>query len=709
MAFATVFGVLFGLFFGDLSKVFAPWGNAYIMILKITTVPYLIAALIHGIGQLSSAQAKEILKKGIIFIAVAWGINIAMIYFTAFLFPEFQGTPHGSYIAVEPQPINFAELLIPENIFYSLSNNIIPSVVVFAVISGICLMMLKEKQSLMSVLETSIKALTMATSWISRITPFGTFIIIANQAGSIQLSTVQQMSTYIILYILALSLVVFWIFPRLVSTLTSIPALVWLKNIFPILLLAYTTNVVIVCLPYIIALIEKETKLLDPHDEKAQNQIQGTVSIIFNLPLGSLFISVFILFVAIFYHAPLPFAANIQLLLTTFLTGLGSIGIGSWINSITFLLDSLALPLDAIDLFLTSLPFTSGFQSMVSAMEIASISLFITLACRKQMACRWTKFAWSLGITVIPLLLLFGAIKGFSPFPKFVDSSATIYDLHLRHDVNVTVYTENDKETLPRLPREDVLESILQTKVLRVGYNTHVLPFCFFNKNHELVGYDIAFAYELAHDLGCKLELVPLDYSKLNQELSEGLYDIAMSAVSVSESRLKNAAFTRFYSEGKIGFVVRDHLRKKFSSLETIKQDRALKIAVYKGSVFETLAHRIFPHHQIIPLHSYDAFASEEIADALLWAEPQAVAWALQHPRFNAVFPTPTLGMDSLGYPVSKNSIRFLNYLNDWLQLKANKGFTERNTAIWIHGEIETDQEKTPRFSILRNVLHWID
>ena len=52
MAIATFLGILTGLFFGNLCEVFAPYASAYIMILKVTAIPYLIAAIIHGVGQL---------------------------------------------------------------------------------------------------------------------------------------------------------------------------------------------------------------------------------------------------------------------------------------------------------------------------------------------------------------------------------------------------------------------------------------------------------------------------------------------------------------------------------------------------------------------------------------------------------------------------------------------------------------------------------
>src|SRR6266404_6388620 len=118
MAIATILGVLCGIFFGDLCAVFSSWGTAYIMLLKVTAVPYLIGAIIHGVGQLSLTQAKQILKKGIFFIGLAWAINICVIYLVKFVFPQSKTPQMIGYTSVDIPQLNFAELLIPDNIFY---------------------------------------------------------------------------------------------------------------------------------------------------------------------------------------------------------------------------------------------------------------------------------------------------------------------------------------------------------------------------------------------------------------------------------------------------------------------------------------------------------------------------------------------------------------------------------------------------------------
>ncbi len=706
MAVATFLGAACGLFFGDLCNVFSPYASAYILVLKVTAVPYLIVAIMHGLGQLSASQALQILRNGVLFIGLAWVINILMVYLTYSMFPLPSTKQIAGYTSIEPAHLNFADLLIPDNIFFCLTNNIVPAIVVFSVFFGIALMFLKRKEVIMQGLENLVEVLTSITGWIARITPYGTFLIIANQVGTIQLSTVKQVSTYVILYLIGVCLVIFWIFPRLVSMLTNIRSYKWIQQLSPVLLLGYTTNVVIVCLPYIIELLKKETQVIDPKDEKAQAQIQGTVSVVFNLPLGSLFITLFVLFVSIFYSIPLNFNGQVELFVTTFLTGLGAVGLGSWINNLTFILDSLSMPIEAVNLYLSTLPFTAGFQSMVSVMQIASLSLFITLSCRKMIQHSLARILRSSFITLIPVLAVAAAIKLVNPLPDIKKESKSIFEL------DITSTSPAQILTAPPSPREltsDLFDQIVASKVLRVGYYPEAPPYCFYNIQGSVVGYDMAFAYELAYDLGCHLELVPLHYESVINELTEGQYDIAMSAVSVTPQRLKELLFSRPYVSSRLVLVVQEKMRKAFSTLSSIQENSNLKIAVMKGSSYEMLAREYFPENRMILLNTYGDIVNEDATVALLWEEEEAMAWSLTNRGYRLVLPSPALGVDQIAYAVREGNLHLVSYLNEWMAYKRGQGFVKKQYDLWIKGKTEIAAAKEPRWSIIRNVLHWVE
>lgn len=707
MAIATFLGVCVGLFFGERCRFFAPYASAYIMILKITAIPYLIVAIIHGIGLLNQAQAMQILKKGSIFIGLAFLVNISIIYLIYWSFPQGEGPRAAAYVSREVPSLNFAEILIPENIFYNLANNIIPAIVVFSLLVGIAMMHLADKQTIMPSLQTALGALTKITSWIARITPIGTFIIMANQAGTIQFPIIKQMSTYIILYVLGTCTVTFWIIPRLASILTPIKAYTWLKNLLPILILSYTTTLIIVCLPYIINLIRKEVQMLYPKDENVRNQVQGTVSIVFNLPMGSIFTAAFVFFTAVFYSTHLAFAEQFKLLLTTFLTSLGAVGLGSWINSLTFILDALGLPLDAVNMYLAVIPFTAGFQTMVSVMLITTMAFLIMLAGRNLLSYNWKKLTLGTAFTILPVFLIFGGLKFYDPLPRIKNESKTVYDLEIESDTAARIFTKEEIEQPPPLLFGSTLQQIFKTKKLRVGYDPNTAPLCFFNRQGKLVGFDIAYAYQLAYDLGCdKLDFIPIKQGKLGSQLASNEFDIAMAAISISSERLKEMCFPKPVLEAKTVFITRDSQRKKFSTIQQIKLDRSLKIAVVVNTSYETTAYEMFPTHEIVLLESYEEFDQKNPpADILIRGEQEAIAWAVAHPQFHVVYPSPSLGKETIGFPIRLEDSEFLCYLNSWLTLKENDGFKTEQYNLWILGKTGAASPPKPRWSIMDNVL----
>ena len=707
MIFATLLGVIVGLFLGDLCSVFAPWENGYIMILKITTIPYLICAVIHGIGRLATSSAKQILQKGVLFIGCIWILNICLIYLTVFLFPHSQGAVHASYSTVTPSTINFADLLIPDNIFYALANNMVPAIVIFGLLLGIALMHLREKQTILSLMDALVEALTRVTGWISRITPLGTFLIIADRVGTIQIATVKQLSTYLILYILGICLLVFWIIPRVVSMLTSMPATKWIKELAPIMLLAFTTNVVIVTLPFIVELIKRESEKLYKKDPVFEDQVQGIVSIIFNLPLGSLFITVFVFFISLFYHMPLSALSQVQLFVTTFLTSLGAVGLGSWINSLNFLLDTLGLPLSAIDTYLTTLPFTAGFQSLVSVMEISSLALLIALACHGLIRWHWKEIGKKTALTLLPVLVYIFVFKFWIILPSISNPTKSICDLAIQSPVHVKVYTPQDP--LPPSRTGDTFGRIVESKVLRVGYNPEMIPFSFQGSNRQMIGYDMSFAYALAKDLQCDLELVPLHFSHLAEELNSGLYDIAMSGVSITEQRLKKICFSHPYLDSRLVFVMRKKFSHLYTSLYDIIKHPHVKLVVRKGTSYEVLARTLVPQGQIALIDNYEDYVENYPNDVLLRGEPQSIAWSLNYPNFTVVVPKPGISQDSLGYGVALGSEQMLCYLNQWLLLKKNEGFTEHQYDLWILGKTDIASPKKRRWSIIRDVFGWTE
>lgn len=129
----------------------------------------------------------------------------------------------------------------------------------------------------------------------------------------------------------------------------------------------------------------------------------------------------------------------------------------------------------------------------------------------------------------------------------------------------------------PARPR---LSQILDQGVLRVGYFPDSLPYAYFNRDEELVGLDVEMAHILGHELGVSLEFVPLDRSRLDQQLSTVYCDVIMSGFPVTTPRAAAMTSSAPYLHETLGFLVRDHRRRDFATRDSILAQTSLHIAI---------------------------------------------------------------------------------------------------------------------------------
>jgi Na+/H+-dicarboxylate symporter len=178
-------GFSVGIFFGEYVAFLQIIGNAFIKLLQITILPYIMVSMILGIGGLTADQAKLMVKKAGILILLFWGISFVMVLLLPLSFPQWESAAFFSSSIVEsPKEVDFLSLYIPFNPFYSLANNIVPAVVLFSILTGVALMGMEKKTTLLEALSTVSQALVRMTGHIVKLTPIGVFAITAAAAGT---------------------------------------------------------------------------------------------------------------------------------------------------------------------------------------------------------------------------------------------------------------------------------------------------------------------------------------------------------------------------------------------------------------------------------------------------------------------------------------------------------------------------------------------
>lgn len=209
-----VLGLAVGVFFGEMTAIFKFAGNAFIMLLQMTVIPYIIVSLITALGHLTIEDAKSLgLKAGGVLL-VLWGIGLAVVLLSALAFPQWPSASFFSTSQVqEPKPINFLQLYIPANPFYAAANAIVPAIVLFSVLIGLALISVKNKAALLEPLSAVADALMGVTGFVARLVPYGVFALTASAAGTIDVEEINRLQIYVVIYTMITLILCFWLLP----------------------------------------------------------------------------------------------------------------------------------------------------------------------------------------------------------------------------------------------------------------------------------------------------------------------------------------------------------------------------------------------------------------------------------------------------------------------------------------------------------------
>jgi ABC-type amino acid transport substrate-binding protein len=182
-----------------------------------------------------------------------------------------------------------------------------------------------------------------------------------------------------------------------------------------------------------------------------------------------------------------------------------------------------------------------------------------------------------------------------------------------------------------------------------------------------------------------------------------------MSSVVVTSERLDEMKFTDSYMSVHMAFVIPDERKKEFLKLENVRKMNNLKIAVLNNTALVKVAPNLFPLAKIVLIDSFEDFFVEGKADALFTTAEEGYAMTLLNPFFDVAIFEPNDAFQILyAYPVAKDSSdTFLMLLNYWIQMEKDYGKLDKKYDYWILGKDAGEAE--PRWSVVRNVLHWVN
>ena len=374
------------------------------------------------------------------------------------------------------------------------------------------------------------------------------------------------------------------------------------------------------------------------------------------------------------------------------------------------MLNLLHIPDDVFQLFMVSDVVISRFGTLLAAMHVLVLSLLGTFALKGLLTIQLNKLLRYAAVTlVLTLSTIFGARLFLNLFEPSYTKYQTFIEMSLMNEpVPMTVQKELPPPPYMHNGQSSLLDEIIKRGKLRVGYFKDALPFAFINSGNKLVGFDIEMANLLAKELGVTIDFLRIDRTKFMEQLNAGYCDIIMSGLGITTDRAREIAFSTSYVDSTMAFIVKDHRRDDFNNRTIVQSLKNPKIGIPNISYYVTRVQDYLPQAELVPLNSPREFfrGERDDLDALVYSAEAGSAWTLVYPKYTVAIPLPDIRKIPLAYAIARGDSRMLEFLNTWLELKKKDGTIKKVYDYWILGQ--GAEKKEPRWSIIRNVLHWV-
>lgn len=354
----------------------SPWGTIFINLLKLIAIPLILVSLIKGVSDLkdmSSLSSMGFKTIGLYIFTTVISISIGLVlvnlikpgsYFPQEKSQEYSQLYHAQIESKQADasniqadgPLQFVVDIVPENMFDAASNNANMLQVIFiALLVGIAMILLPEKQvsPFKKLIDSSNDIVLKLIDLIMRFAPIGVFALLADVivgvAGENPGDTAALFSAlgmYALVVIIGLLIMVFVVYPLIISAITRLKYFQFLKGIFPAQLLAFSTSSSAATLPVTKQCVEKNLGV----DEEVSSFVLPIGATI-NMDGTSIYQAIAAVFIAQAYGLDLSFTQQLTIIITATLASIGSAAVpGAGMVMLVIVLTSVNLPIEGIAL-----------------------------------------------------------------------------------------------------------------------------------------------------------------------------------------------------------------------------------------------------------------------------------------------------------------------------------------------------------------------
>ena len=370
-----ILGVIFGFtmlqFDGGakfVNNLIKPLGIIFIKLLKLIAIPLILASLIKGVSDLKDISKLASIGLKTIFIYVlttiiAISIGISLVNFnpgdavsdsTILKLTEVYSDNDSLQTKISEAnkqqqngPIDFLVDIVPENAFSALSNNKLMLQVIFlAIFIGISLLLIGEKKSkpLKDFFDSLNDLVLKMVDLIMLTAPYAVFALLANVIVSSNDPELLYALLFYALVVLAGLGLMFCFYMLMLLLITKKNPLLFVKQISPAQLLAFSTSSSAATLPVTMNCIEQRVGV-----DREVSSFVLPVGATINMDGTSLYQAVAAVFIAQALNFDLTFSDQLMIVLTALLASIGSAAVpGAGMVMLVIVLESIGFPADKL-------------------------------------------------------------------------------------------------------------------------------------------------------------------------------------------------------------------------------------------------------------------------------------------------------------------------------------------------------------------------
>lgn len=352
--------ILIGIVAGILVGVYAPGvvphikflGDIFLRLLKMLIAPLVLFTLISGVCKMG--DIKRLYTVGIRIVCyylITSAVSAALgLLFALFTQPGKGVTDLLTSESGKTVSYDFLSNMIqwiPTNIFESLAKGDTLQIIIFALLTGIVLLLLGDEcAGVVKLIDQAANVMLKMTDLVMKYSPIGIFALIADMMTTISGRMLYQVVNFIATDWAVCLVVIFIIQPLLVQFLGRLSAIQYLKNVAPIMVVAASTT-------------SSATTL--PLELKIANEKMGIPENIYGfcLPLGNTCnmngmacgIGVISVFASNLFGVPITIGACVQFIFLGLVLSVGAAGVkGAGIVMSSVLLQTVGMPLTLVPL-----------------------------------------------------------------------------------------------------------------------------------------------------------------------------------------------------------------------------------------------------------------------------------------------------------------------------------------------------------------------